>query len=293
MKHGARDALIRRRRIASLDPIEPLGKVRPLRVIRGALPAGRGRPPLHLAFVTRNKIASSTLGSILRRVNAPEILDSPDCPPDEAAKSMRDLSRINRWFGGVATTRKMIEQVSATTGKAHFSLLEVAAGFGEVPKVAAWQLAHRGMTIDLTLLDLLPSHLLPGNRSVVADALALPFPDSSYDLVSCSLFAHHLDPSGLARFVHEALRVSRYAVLINDLVRHPLHLALVYAGWPLMRSHISRVDGVASVRRSYVPEEMKEIVSNGAQPACRIQISRHYLFRMGVIVWKQTVSANR
>jgi hypothetical protein len=231
-------------------------------------------------------MASSTLDPTMRRVSRPEISDSPDCPPLEAAKSMRDLSRINRWFGGVATTRKLIARVAAVTGQKHFRVLEVAAGFGEVPKVAAQQLARRGIAIDVTLLDRLHSHLLPGNRSVVADALALPFPGETFDVVSCSLFAHHLEPAELARFVSEALRVSRCAVLINDLIRHPLHLALVYGGFPLMRSYVSRVDGVISVRKSYVPEEMRNIVSDGAEPARRIEISRHFLFRMGVIVWK-------
>jgi hypothetical protein len=224
----------------------------------------------------------------MRRVDIPEIADSPDCSPNEAAKSMRDLSRISRWFGGVATTRKLIETVAAATGRKHFSVLEVAAGFGEIPKVAAQQLSSQGITIDVTLLDRLSSHLQPGNRSVVADALALPFPDNAFDLVSCSLFAHHLEPEELARFAHEALRASRIALLINDLVRHPLHLALVYAGFPLMRSYVSRFDGVASVRRAYVPEEMRKILTsaspNGSAP--RLEITRHYLFRMGVVVWK-------
>ncbi len=223
----------------------------------------------------------------MKRVSRPELLDADDCPPQEAAASLRDLSRINRWFGGVATTRKLIEQVAAQTGKRHFSLLEVASGFGEVPKVAGQQLLRQGITLDVTLLDRLSSHLLRGNRSLVADALALPFADGAFDLVGCSLFAHHLEPDDLARFVHEALRVSRCAVLINDLIRHPLHLALVYAGFPLMRSYVSRVDGVASVRRAYVPEEMRKIISNGDGAARRVEISRHYLFRMGVIVWKR------
>jgi hypothetical protein len=223
----------------------------------------------------------------MRRVSTPEILDSPDCPPAEIAKSLRDLSRINRWFGGVATTRKMIERVAAATGQKHFSLLEVAAGYGEVPTVAAQQLRRKGITLEVTLLDRVPSHLLPGRRSVVSDALALPFPDNSFDLVSSSLFAHHLEPEELARFAAEALRVSRTAVLINDLIRHPLHLALVYAGFPLMRSYVSRVDGVASVRRAYVPEEIRSCLVDGANSA-RIEISRRYLFRMGVIVWKLT-----
>jgi ubiquinone/menaquinone biosynthesis C-methylase UbiE len=222
----------------------------------------------------------------MQRVITPEILDSDDCPPAEVEKSLRDLSRINRWFGGVATTRKLIERVAAATGKKHFSLLEVAAGFGEVPKVASAQLACKGIELEVTLLDRVRSHLLPGNRCVVADALALPFPDATFDLVSSSLFAHHLEPADLARFVSEALRVCRRAVLINDLIRHPVHLALVYAGFPLMRSYVSRVDGVASVRRAYVPEEMLRILSDGVKRAEKVEVSRHYLFRMGVIVWK-------
>ncbi|HSY93214.1 MAG TPA: methyltransferase domain-containing protein [Candidatus Binatus sp.] len=232
----------------------------------------------------------------MQRVNTQEILDSDLCPPLEAAASLRDLSRMNRWFGGVATTRKLIERVAHSTGRKHFSLLEVAAGFGEVPNAAARHLARQGITLDITHLDRVPSHLLPGIRAVVADALALPFQDASFDLISCSLFAHHLEPDQLARFAAEALRVSRHAVLINDLIRHPLHLALVYAGFPLMRSYVSRFDGVASVRRAYVPEEMKRMLSACDRAASdrpqKIEISQHYLFRMGVIAWKSGATSS-
>ena len=222
----------------------------------------------------------------MQRVNTQEILDSDACPPVEVEASLRDLGRINRWFGGVATTRRLIERVASATGNKKFSVLEVAAGFGEVSKIAGRQLARKGITLDVTDLDRVRTHLLGGNRAVVADALALPFPDNSFDLVSSSLFAHHLEPAELARFANEALRVSRCAVLINDLIRHPLHLALVYAGFPLMRSYVSRMDGLASVRRAYVPDEMRQILSSGADSATRVEISRHFLFRMGVIAWK-------
>ncbi len=227
----------------------------------------------------------------MQRVSSQEILDSDACPPLEVEASLRDMCRINRWFGGIATTRSLIERVASVTGKTRFCLLEVAAGFGEVSKLAGRQLVHKGITLDVTDIDRAHAHLLRGNRAVVADALALPFQDNSFDLVSCSLFAHHLEPDELARFVNEALRVSRTAVLINDLVRHPLHVALVYAGFPLMRSYVSRFDGVASVRRAYTPDEMRTILSSalldGSTP--RLEIFRHYLFRMGVIAWKSTV----
>lgn len=125
------------------------------------------------------------------------------------------------------------------------------------------------------------------NHGVVGDALALPFDDGAFDLVSCSLFAHHLDAPQLAQFVRESLRVSRRALLINDLIRHPLHLALAFAGFPLMRSRVAWLDGLTSVRRAYVPDEIRSMLASVLpKKAAQIEITRNYLFRMGVIVWK-------
>src|SRR5579863_6721850 len=226
----------------------------------------------------------------MKRVDTPELLDSDACSPEDVQTSLRDLGRINRWFGGVATTQSLIERVAHATGLQRLSMLEVAAGTGEVSAIVRKRLTRRGITIDVTLQDRAWSHLPKRNGAIVADALALPFRDSAFDLVSCNLFAHHLDPSVLARFACEALRVSRRAVLINDLIRHPLHLALVYAGFPLMRSYVSRVDGVVSVRRAYIPEEMRALLVGGIESAEKVDISTHYLFRMGVIIWKASSS---
>jgi ubiquinone/menaquinone biosynthesis C-methylase UbiE len=226
----------------------------------------------------------------MKRVDIPELLDSDACSPEDVQASLRDIGRVNRWFGGVATTQKLIEQVARVTRLRHFSVLEVAAGTGEVSQIVRENLARRGIALEITLLDRAWSHLPKRGGAIVADALALPFRDSAFDLVSCNLFAHHLEPDALARFAAEAFRVSRRAVLINDLVRNPLHLALVYAGFPLMRTAISRADGVASVRRAYVPEELRQVISSGTGPAARVDISRHFLFRMGAIAWKGAIA---
>lgn len=234
----------------------------------------------------------------MQRVDAPEILDSDACSPADAQAVLGVIARVNRWFGGVATTQKMVERVARTSGINRFSLLEVAAGLGGVPETARRNLARRGITLDVTLVDIAPSHL-PGrhsaanpagrNQGVAADALSLPFCDEAFDLVSCSLFAHHLDPLRLRQFVSEGLRVSRRALLINDLVRHRLHLALAFAGYPLMRNRVAWRDGLTSVRRAYVPGEIRSLLALEfpAAKSPRVEISRHYLFRMGVIVWKK------
>jgi hypothetical protein len=77
-------------------------------------------------------------------------------------------------------------------------------------------------------------------------------------------------------------------VLINDLVRHRLHLALVYISFPLMRNRVAWLDGLTSVRRAYVPDELRGILVSAFSPEVltRTEISREFLYRMGVIVWK-------
>ncbi|MCU1302117.1 MAG: hypothetical protein JWQ87_2401 [Candidatus Sulfotelmatobacter sp.] len=230
----------------------------------------------------------------MQRVDADEILDSDGCSARDVQGALAVLGRINRWFGGVATTRKMVERVGQVTGEKHFSMLEVAAGLGQVPEEVCAEVGRRGIKLDVTLLDRAPSHLPTKNQNktgvithqIVADALALPFPDRAFDLVSCSLFAHHLNAQPLAQFMREGLRVSRRALLINDLIRHPLHLALTYASYPIMRNRVAWLDGLTSVRRAYVPEEIRSVLASALCCEMQVEISRNYLFRMGVIVWK-------
>jgi ubiquinone/menaquinone biosynthesis C-methylase UbiE len=176
--------------------------------------------------------------------------------------------------------------VARRTGKTHFSLFELAAGKGFVPMQAGRDLGHDGMRLDITLVDRAPTHL-PGNgqaHKVAADALNIPFSDSAFDLVSCTLFLHHLAPEEVLKFASESLRVARVAVLVNDLVRHPLHLALAYTGVPLYRSRITRNDAPASVKQAYTIEEMSDFFHSAG--ATKVETQRHFLFRMGVIAWK-------
>jgi len=220
----------------------------------------------------------------MKRTATAELLDSDAGTPAEVAGSLADLRLINRWFGGITTTEDMVERVARTTGRTSLSLLEVAAGSGYVPETARERLRHRGITLQVTSLDRAPSHLNNGDRAVAGDALALPFRGESFDLLGSNLFAHHLSPHELVEFVDEALRVCRIAVLINDLVRHAMHMALVYAGMPLYRSRLTWNDAPASVRQAYTPEEMRTMLAKTG--ACSVEIQRHYLFRMGVIAWK-------
>ena len=194
------------------------------------------------------------------------------------------MRRINQWFGGTATTTDLVRRVTRIAALKRLSLLEIGAGLGDVPLGARRALARDGIELQVTLLDRLWTHL-PSNgaATVSSDALRLPFCEGTFDIISCSLFAHHL-PNELRLLVEEALRVSRRAVLINDLIRSRVHLALTYAGLPLFRSRITWHDAPASVRAAYTREEMQSLLAPIRTE--RLEITRHYLYRMGILVWK-------
>ncbi len=221
----------------------------------------------------------------MRRTVIPELLDDDLGTAAEIASALTDLRHINQWFGGMGTTTELLRRIARESSLRRLSMLEVGAGNGDVPFAAQRVLAGYGIRLQVTLLDRVGSHLPRGGAaSVAGDALRLPFRDSSFDVISCSLLAHHFEPETLVQFAKESLRVCRQALLINDLIRSRLHLALVYLGLPLFRSRITWHDAPASVRRAYRCDEMSSVLAN--MGARKFQVSRHYLFRMGVLLWK-------
>lgn len=178
----------------------------------------------------------------------------------------------------------MVERLARARGQTRFSMLDVAAGTGEMPRCVRERLQRSGVDLQLTLLDQHATHLGDGENHVVGDALALPFRDESFDLVTSCLFLHHLSPEEVRQFVEEALRCARVAVLINDLIRHPVHLATAQAGRLIYRSRLTRNDAPASVRQAYTTQEIREILKGNGFAG--MEITRHYFYRMGVIIWK-------
>ncbi len=226
----------------------------------------------------------------MKRIPSRELLDDDAGTPAEVADSLADIRFLNHYFGGVPTTRRMIERVARSTGRCSFSMLEVAAGSGDLPHSVRNALLPKGIRLEITLLDRCSSHLGNSENKVVGDALALPFPGGSFDLISCCLFVHHLASAEVNIFVKEALRCSRVAVLINDLVRHPVHFAAACAGRLIYRSRITRNDAPASVRQAYTAGEMRGMLQQSG--AARTEIMRSYFYRMGAILWNSPASMN-
>jgi len=102
------------------------------------------------------------------------------------------------------------------------------------------------------------------------------------DIVSCCLFLHHLEPPEIVRFLAEARRVARVAVIINDLERTALHYRLARWNRIIDRSRISRHDGPASVRRAYTRHELAGMLKSTNR---NFVLERAWLYRLGAVLW--------
>jgi ubiquinone/menaquinone biosynthesis C-methylase UbiE len=152
-------------------------------------------------------------------------------------------------------------------------------------------LLQLGSDANVTLLDRNASHFpdprawaaeLPTPRLIASDALELPLPDSSVDIVSCCLFLHHLQPPQVARYLAEARRVARVAVIINDLERSAIHYRLARLNRVIDPSRLSRHDGPVSVRRAYTYSELARMLANAGG---RFLPERAWVYRLGAMLW--------
>jgi len=93
-------------------------------------------------------------------------------------------------------------------------------------------------------------------------------------VVHAGLTLHHLEPDAAVAALREMRRICRGQVVVNDLARTPLALALVWLATRVLPSHpISRHDGPMSVRRAYAPGELGDLL--GAAGIGRATVTRY------------------
>ena len=94
--------------------------------------------------------------------------------------------------------------------------LDVACGTGFLTRHLAGTVV--GLDQSARMLAAAGSRL-PEAELVRGDALALPFPDGSFDRVFTSHFYGHLDPGERERFLREARRVGHELVVVDSALR--------------------------------------------------------------------------
>src|SRR5436305_1600008 len=115
------------------------------------------------------------------------------------------------------------------------------------------------------------------------DVLAEPLP-SGYDLVTCSLFLHHLAEAD-AVTVLRRMKDAGSAVAVNDLARSRTGYLLVWAACRLLtRSPVVRFDGPVSVRAAFTPREARVLAERAGLTGASVESRRPCRF---LLTWSR------
>lgn len=199
---------------------------------------------------------------LAHRVDVPELLESGSLDPADVRANLADLARLNRLPGGTGASAGAIARL--VRGVAQPRIVDVGTGRGDMP-VAFARRGWRTIAVDDNPEVLQVARSVTRRVSAVevvdADGARLPFPDDAVDAAHCSLLIHHLAPDRAVAVLAEMSRVARHGVVVNDLRRGVVPLAITAATTvALARSRVTRADGIASARRAYTLRELDELL---------------------------------
>lgn len=201
------------------------------------------------------------------RARGAEWLDDNSLDPAIALRSLEDVRRTNRLFGGTAAVLAELRPLLGESTGRHraVSLLDVGTGAGDIPAAArrlaeAMETTLHTMGLDFT--QPIARAAAPAcGTGIAGDARRLPFASRSVDVVTCSQVIHHFPDAEVLEIIAEMNRVARRAVIIGELRRSRIAAAGVWlASWPLRFHPVSRHDGVLSVMRGFTTEELGALV---------------------------------
>ncbi|MEO8401120.1 MAG: methyltransferase domain-containing protein [Gammaproteobacteria bacterium] len=212
--------------------------------------------------------------------------------PEEYMHCLRMLFRVNKIFGFFHGTKKILKNFSETS-----SLLDIGCGGG----LFLLHLAKRFPTMQFMGIDISPDaikiatqELQEWKKNEVINNVSfklqpnttLDFPDKNSDIILATLVCHHLEDGELINFLESMLKISRKAVIINDLHRHAIsHWFYKWISPILFRNRLISHDGLISIRRGFTRKEWQSLLQKAG--ITDYQISWCFPFRWRVILWKK------
>lgn len=213
---------------------------------------------------------------LARATGAIEEMDRPDCDPVLLRRTYAQFPLVNRvvagWRGNYLEFIRplLVHRVRAR-------ILDVGCGGGDIAaNLARWALAD-GFEVAVHGIDPDPRAIGYARQTRHRSKLpagALEFRETTsarlaaageqYDLVLSNHLLHHLSQDELQQLQEDTEHLCAGLGMHSDIRRSPMALGLFgLATLPLAGSSLIRRDGLTSIRRSYVPEELEQLLRTG------------------------------
>lgn len=235
--------------------------------------------------------------SLRQRHLQAEVMDQPGLGDREHHHALEALARINRLSASAQIlwpqVRRLCEDRRQAGDRRPVRLLDVATGGGDVP-VRLWRRTRRRrLALEVAGCDVSPTAIEHAREYAARhgadvnffrhDVLADPLP-GGYDVVTCSLFLHHLDEELAVILLRRMREAAGSLALVNDLARGAAGWWAAYVGSRILtRSPVVHVDAIRSVEGAFTPEEALALALKAGWAGA--QVRRRFPFRY-LLSWR-------
>ncbi len=228
-------------------------------------------------------------------------MDDLTLATDALRQNLRELEVTNRLLGGNGVTLRGIAelvnfQLSSGTPpvlNSQFSICDLGCGGGDMLRLMAKFFRKKGISAALTGVDANAFMLdyaheqtrdFPEISYRQLDVFSEEFSETSFDVVTMTLFCHHFTDDQLVELFTTLRRQTRLGLVINDLHRHPLAYYSIWAIATLLRtSHLYRHDSRLSVARAFRRSELESLLRRAG--FTRFRVVWRWAFRWEVVAW--------
>lgn len=201
-----------------------------------------------------------------------ELMDDPDCDPDRLRRTLERFTLVNRLIAAWGTVYRERVRPALAVAPGPARLLDIGCGGGDVlrrlvARARADGFDVSGMGIDPDDRSLAVARAANPVRGVeyrLTDSTRLADSGERFDVVVSSHVMHHLTPADLRTVLEDSGRLATRLALHSDIARSRLAYAAYAVGiTPLAPGSFLRTDGLRSIRRSWTPAELAELVPDG------------------------------
>ncbi len=229
-----------------------------------------------------------------RRRSAPEIMDGPDLDPAEHHAALNGLERLNLLALQARPFWREIAPLAAEDGKP-LRVLDLACGGGGLVCGLRKRALRAGIEMIVDGCDRSPLAVehataraerqgLRKGRYFEWDMLQNGTPEG-YDVVTNTLFLHHLSESEVTAFLIGVRERVHRLVLISDILRSQVGLLMVHAACrTLGGSRVVVEDGLTSLRAAFTEAELAALAQGAGLTGATLR--RHWPER-AMIRWER------
>jgi 2-polyprenyl-3-methyl-5-hydroxy-6-metoxy-1,4-benzoquinol methylase len=197
-----------------------------------------------------------------------EMMDQPDCDPDRLDATFRSFGSVNRLLSGWNRVyRKEIRPIlRSMPSQKPVTLLDVGCGGGDVLLALVSRARREGFEVEGVGVDPDPRAIrFARNRQLEHIRFVEGRLEDTVlegDIIISNHVLHHLADPEVTEMLNRTRERARRAVLHNDISRSWTALVLFQLLRPFYPGSFICADGTRSIRRSFRPEELRELAED-------------------------------